>query len=135
MSELNIKVLIEKELNEKFITKNNEWVQAKINSLKVIDIIIVSDYVCSRKEVIGFIEEIIMDINLKYNKDYRKGIIRKYTIEDADEVGVKKAPDSEMNISTFSELIDYNLNKDNDIKAEKNKHISNKIISFYSYKG
>lgn len=76
-----------------------------------------------------------MDINLKYNKDYRKGIIRKYTIEDADEVGVKKAPDSEMNISTFSELIDYNLNKGNDIKAEKNKHISNKHISFYSYKG
>lgn len=135
MSELNIKAIIEKKLNEKFVSEKNEWAQTNINSLKVIDIIIVSDCICARKEVIGFIEEIIMDINIKHSKDYIKGIIRKYTIQEAAEVGVKKLPDSKMNISTFSELINYNSNRGNEIKDIKKKSISNKIISFYSYKG
>jgi len=131
----NIKYNIEEKLNNKFIKGEAEWTQVSINNLNLVDITIVSNCISGRKELIKFIEEILDGINQENNTAYRKGIVRRYTTDEAKELELKKKYINEMDASTFSELIDYNENRSYDAKEEKKKNLSNKIISFYSYKG
>ncbi|KYH30636.1 cell division inhibitor MinD [Clostridium tepidiprofundi DSM 19306] len=133
MHKINIGKDFENALKEKYIRNNSkEWVEVYISNMNLIDITIVSNNIENRKEFNNFINEYIKNINKKYESNYKKGLIRKFTVEKAEEYEITKSNKKIEKPNTLLEAIEY---VNNPYKIEESNAFHSDVISFYSYKG
>lgn len=129
---MDIKILKE-ELENIYVAEASEFVDIYINSLNLVNILIVSNKFLDR-DLSDRRNEVLNKVEIK--KPYEEGFIELYTTDEAVYHGVEKL-DSQTNkkLSTWKDL---SINYKNQIKIdnlEVNESNLPKVVSFYSYKG
>ncbi|MEJ8554834.1 tyrosine-protein kinase family protein [Tepidibacter sp. Z1-5] len=128
MKSIDVKKNIEKKLEKIYVTnKELEWVCVEIDGRNSINITITSDQIYDRKAFKKAVDEIIE----MQGREYKKGLIRKYTVDEAKEYEIVK-PRKEGRPDTLEKAVEF-LN--NPYKITKEKIFKSEVISFYSYKG
>ncbi len=127
-----LKNQLENELRNKYVIKNNEWVQVYITPLNRIDITIVCDQIKdSEEEVEGFIKGLIENSNSE-ELGYSIGFLEIYPTDEAEYLGLEKHKIKENPVS----WVDFvKLDKINNGTIQQKKDKPYQVISFYSYKG
>ncbi|MGL5749269.1 MAG: tyrosine-protein kinase family protein [Paraclostridium sp.] len=126
MNSINVRKEIEDKLINRYVNNDEEWINVYIDYDKYIDVKIVSDSINNKREVKLYVEQIISNF-----EGYKIGMVRMYSVENANEYGIKKI-NIKQKPSTLVEAIDY-LN--NDYTTDNKNIFSSQVISFYSYKG
>lgn len=125
---------IEDNLYNKYISdETSEWVYAEIININRLDIKMVSDDICTEREVRLFLEQLLRSITIEDNIKIYIGHISISSIDEAEFLGIRKPSKRQLENPTFAGLIDANTNN---IQLYNEKiETTSRIISFYSYKG
>lgn len=127
---------ISEKLKEIFKLGKDEWAEVYITPLNRVDITIVSNKADSIEEddVLNKVNKLIYEYNSSNNAsvslNYTIGFIEIYTIEDAEDFGIRQMEIKREPI-TWSDVVNINKQK---IEREKRAGLY-KVINFYSYKG
>ena len=139
MDRLNLINRLKSSLESYFINSNNkEWINIDIVNVNRVDLTIVSEKGENIKECEQYIDLVIKNLNDKIQNNYEKlylGMIKIYTVDEAEFFEIVKPKKLKEKGFTFGELVDELGNDSFTLYNKNDKYTKSKIVSFYSYKG
>lgn len=139
MDRLNLINRLKSSLESYFINSNNkEWINIDIVNVNRVDLTIVSEKGGNIKECEQYIDLVIKNLNDKIQNNYEKlylGMIKIYTVDEAEFFEIVKPKKLKEKGFTFGELVDELGNDSFTLYNKNDKYTKSKIVSFYSYKG